>query len=211
MRRLAADAAAHRARRADETEEQHARRLAADATAHAVARQVPATYTLSAPFDMPTSTYLNNFEHSAHANHANFWARCGIWRFDRWRDADFATMTPDDARELAAAALQDAYPEDADLERAMKDFRERCDPTQPLTACGVCGYQSVPISPAVVAALHRPGAAGGATRPRGGPAAVLAAGQRGRRRRRRRDGRPGPQHCSRRASSARAALGSDAG
>ena len=41
-----------------------ARRLAADATAHAVARQVPATYTLSAPFDMPTSTYLNNFEHN---------------------------------------------------------------------------------------------------------------------------------------------------
>ena len=95
---------------------------------------------------MTPTAFLNTFEHNPHANMANFWARSGIWRFDRWRDLDFAAMGPDDVRDLIAAMRQDAFPKDEDLERAMQDYIDRAGPREPLCACGVCGAASVPIS-----------------------------------------------------------------
>ena len=41
---------------------------------------------------MPTDEYHDTFERNAIANEANFWARSGLWRFEAFRDWDFAAV-----------------------------------------------------------------------------------------------------------------------
>jgi hypothetical protein len=92
-----ANAAAHAARRAAEAPAQRAARRAGDAAAHHDARHGQGPYTLAAPADMPTDEYLDTFERNAIANEANVWARSGLWRFEAFRDWDFAAIAPDSA------------------------------------------------------------------------------------------------------------------
>jgi len=116
-----------------------------NAREHRDARNAQGVYNLAAPADMPTDAVLAEFETNVASAQALFWASSGNYLFEAWRDLDFANMDADSAASLKAAMTQEGLVTDEDIERVMRDYHERMDPTLPPLACGCCGVADVPL------------------------------------------------------------------
>ena len=100
-------------------------------------------YTRSMPLNMPSDSYLNQFEVNTISAQSLFWARSYIWQF-----SDFSNLSGVDMEnnsQFIDAINQDQHVTDDINRRCLSNYFQNMNPTLGAMACACCGRLDIPI------------------------------------------------------------------
>ena len=73
-----------------------------------------------------------------------FWARTYNWQFEKYRDVNFDTLSPEALSELKLAMDQEGFVRDSDIEACTPEYFSRMSPNVVAINCACCGHRDVP-------------------------------------------------------------------
>jgi hypothetical protein len=145
--RLAGDRQSHEHARANATPEHTANRQDNEMNRQRASRAITqGPLTACMPEYMVEDAYLATFERNIYAAQALFWARSYIWQFAEYRDFDFADLDESEYDRLHEAITEEGKVKSQDIERCMRMYLRRMDPTKSPIGCGCCGMMDVPVA-----------------------------------------------------------------